>query len=434
VTAASGRTPAKRTARRLGLRRRIFEILEHGAAGGRASWWVGSALIGLIIVNLLAVVLGSLPDIARDYANSLAVIEYISIVVFSIEYALRLWVAVEHETGTSAHPLRARIAYATSLNGIIDLVAIVPFVLGFFLPADLRAFLVFRIFRFLKLARYSVGVRSLLDAIHEERRPLGGCVLIFAGAALVAASLMYLVEHDAQPEKFGSIPQALWWAVSTLGTTGYGDVVPITPLGKVINGLTIMCALVMIALPVGIVATAFSQNIHRRDFIVTWGMVARVPLFAGLKASEIADICRLLRTETAEAGAIVTRRGDPAHSMYFVASGGVEIELPDGEVAMGAGQFFGEIAVLRRARRSATVRAVERTRLLVLDARDFRTLVSAQPDLAQRIGDVVKQRTGHEPLTPEGDLISEEIADGEKAAPDPDSPRKPKRRPRRRRS
>lgn len=433
MTTAPRTKAARETARPPGLRRRLFEILEHGPVGGRASWWVGGALIALILVNLLAVVVGSIPEIARDYAAPLAAIEYVSVAVFSVEYALRLWVAAEHEAGTSAHPQRARLAYATSLNGVIDLLAIVPFVLGFFIPADLRAFLVFRIFRFLKLARYSVGVRSLLDAIHEERRPLGGCVLIFAGTALVAASLMYLVERDAQPEKFGSIPQALWWAVSTLGTTGYGDVVPITPLGKVINGLTIMCALVMIALPVGIVATAFSQNIHRRDFIVTWGMVARVPLFAGLKATEIADICRLLRTETAEAGAIISRRGDPAHSMYFVASGEVEIELADGAVALGPGQFFGEIAVLRRARRSATVRAIQRTRLLMLDARDFRTLVSAQPDLAQRIGDVVKQRTGHEPLTPEGDLVSEEIANRDTPGQDAET-RKPRRRARRRRS
>lgn len=397
------------------LRRRMFEVLEHGPVGDGASRIVSGVLIAVIVVNLLAVTLGSMPEFAVAHANILVAIEIVSVIVFSLEYAARLWVAVEHERGAEAHPWRARLAYAKSLNGIIDLVAILPFILTFVVPVDLRAILVFRIFRFLKLARYSVGVRSLLDALHEERRPLAGCLLIFAGAALVSASMMHLAERDVQPDKFGSIPQALWWAVATLGTTGYGDVVPITAVGKIINGVTIMCALIMIALPVGIVATAFSHEVHRRDFVVTWGMVARVPLFAGLTAGEIADITRLLHTETVEAGAVVSRRGEPAHSMYFIASGEVEIELDGGSKRLGAGHFFGEIAVLRGARRSATVRATERTRLLVLDASDFHALMESQPDIAARLREVVEQRVGRESITPKGDLVSEEI-EGEAAS------------------
>jgi len=410
----------------------MFEVLEHGPVGDGASRFVSGALITLIIVNLLAVTLASVPGVEAAYADVFVAIEIVSVVVLSLEYAARLWVAVEHESGGAAHAWRARLAYARSLNGIIDLVAILPFVLAFIVPVELRAILVFRIFRFLKLARYSVGVRSLLDALHEERRPLAGCLLIFAGAALVSASMMYLAEREVQPEKFGSIPQALWWAVATLGTTGYGDVVPVTPVGKIINGITIMCALIMIALPVGIVATAFAQQIHRRDFVVTWGMVARVPLFAGLKAGEIADITRLLRTESVEAGAIVSRRGDPAHSMYFIASGEVEIELPDGSKRLGAGHFFGELAILRRARRSATVRAVERTRLLVLDARDFRSLMASQPDVAARLREVVEQRVGREVITPKGDLVTEEIEEEVDNQQHKETAKRPSRKLRRR--
>ena len=119
-------------------------------------------------------------------------------------------------------------------------------------------------------------------------------MLILFGATIFVASIMHLVEQHAQPEKFGTIPDAMWWAIVTLGTIGYGDVVPVTPLGRVIAGFAIFGGLIMIALPVGIIATAVSDAIHRRDFVVTWGMVARVPLFSGLTADEIADIIRLL--------------------------------------------------------------------------------------------------------------------------------------------
>jgi len=136
----------------------------------------------------------------------------------------------------------------------------------------------------------------------------------------VRATLMYLAEGKAQPDKFGTIPDAMWWAIVTLGTIGYGDVVPVTPFGRILATGTIFLGLIMVALPVGIVAQAFASDIHRREFIVTWGMVARVPLFAGLDANQIAEIMRLLRSQRIEAGTIIARRGEPAQSMYFVAA------------------------------------------------------------------------------------------------------------------
>jgi voltage-gated potassium channel Kch len=184
-----------------------------------------------------------------------------------------------------------------------------PFWLAFALPAELKILLVFRIIRFLKLARYSPGMRSLLDVLYAERRALFGCLVILIGATLLAATAMHVVERHVQPEKFGTIRDAMWWAIVTLGTIGYGDVVPVTPLGRVIAAATIFAGLIMVALPVGIVATAFANEIHRRDFVVTWGMVARVPLFSELNAAEIADIMRLLRAQQVEAGEVPARRG-----------------------------------------------------------------------------------------------------------------------------
>ena len=188
-----------------------------------------------------------------------------------------------------------------------------------------------RLVRFFKLARYSSGLTSLLEAIYSERHALVATLLILSGLVLTMASFMYLAERDAQPDRFGTIPDAMWWAIVTLTTVGYGDVVPITPLGKVIGGLAAIMGVAMLALPVGIVATAFSDVIHRRQFVVTWSMVAKVPIFRSLDATAIAEIMQLLHSRTAQKGDVVARRGEQADAMYFIVRGEVEVELMDAD-------------------------------------------------------------------------------------------------------
>lgn len=393
------------------LRHRLYEILEHGPVGDQTGRVVSRLIVLLIVINLVAITLQTVPEFETWYAAWFLGIELLSLVVFTFEYGLRMWVAVEHAPYLHSDGWKARLKYATSPIGVIDLFAVLPFWLAFVLPAELKILLVFRIIRFLKLTRYSPGMRSLLDVLYAERRALFGCVVILIGSTLVAATAMHVVERHVQPEKFGTIPDAMWWAIVTLGTIGYGDVVPVTPLGRVIAATTIFAGLIMVALPVGIVATAFANEIHRRDFVVTWGMVARVPLFSGLNAAEIADIMRLMRAQQVEAGEVLARRGEPAHSMYFVAAGEVEIELKHRQVRLGAGHFFGEIAALRRTRRSATITAVTRASLLVLDARDLHALMDREQRIAERIREVARSRLDGEVLTSKGDLIIEELED-----------------------
>ena len=382
------------TARKV--RHRLYQILEQGPVGDRASWLVGRFLVLLIVVNLVAMTLESLPSLEARYRALFDLIEICSLIFFSTEYLLRIWVAAEHAPHSRPSPVQARMRFASSFDGLVDLLAVLPFWVALFFSADLRFILVLRAVRFLKLARHSTAMRSLLDAIYSERRALLGGLVILAGTTLVSASTMYLVERDAQPEKFGTIPDAMWWAIVTLGSVGYGDTVPVTVPGKLVAAVTILFGLMMVALPVGIIASAFANEIRRRDFVVTWSMLARFPLFAELNAVEIADIMRLLKAQTFHAGDVIIRKGEEGHSMYFIAAGEVEIELPNDRVRFGAGEFFGEIAALKRSKRSATATAISRTNLLILEAKDLHALMARDPRIAEQVKAAARKRGGGE--------------------------------------
>ena len=392
-------------------RRRLYEIMEEGPHGDAISATVSRGLTFLVCVNILAVILESVPSLEARYEHWFDLLESFSLIVFTVEYVLRIWAAAEHGAYLRITAARARWRYVTSAAGIIDLIAIAPFWLDLFMQADLRFVLVFRILRFFKLGRYSAGMSSLLDAIYAERRALLGCLVLLFGAALFSGSLMYLTEGSIQPEKLGTIPDAMWWSIVTLGTIGYGDITPVTVLGRMIAAGTIVTGIMMIALPAGIIATAFANEIHRRDFIVTWAMVARIPIFADLDAAEIGEIMRLLRAQMLDAGTVIALRGEVARSMYVIAAGEVEIALPDRRIQLGNGQFFGEIAVLKRARRTATVTALSRVRLLVLNAHDLHALMSRSPAIAAHIRKVARERLSREMVSETGDLVTEEIVE-----------------------
>jgi len=395
--------PRKRRFSDPDLRDRLYELLEHD----HLSYSIGSGLVRLIvaiiIIDVLAMVLASVPEFDARFGWFFTVIKIGAVVVFGLEYLARLWSVVGHSPQKKS-PARDRIEYALSSLGVIDLLAFLPAAIA--LVAGSRSTLVLLgVLPFFKLVRYSPAMRSLLAALHAERRTLFGCLVILAGAMLVFASLLYAIERDVQPDKLGTIPQAMWWAIVTLGTVGYGDVVPVTPLGKVVSVFAIVGGLTMIALPVAIISTAFADEVRRRDFVVTWGMLARVPLFSHLSATEIADIMRLLRAQAIESGEILVRRGDVASSMYFITQGEVEIELPNRRVRLSDGTFFGEIALLHRTKRSGTVTAMRKTRLLALDAQDFHALIERMPTLAAHVHKTAKAR-----LADSGDLAIAELA------------------------
>jgi voltage-gated potassium channel len=384
------------------LRRHLYHLLEAPTHEGRGEFILNWVISSLVVISVLGTVLESVPELRTAYDPAFRIVETASLLIFTIEYAARIWIAPEHIPYSHLSSWAARISYAHSPQGIIDLLAIAPLWFAIFEISDLRVLIVLRMARILKLIRYSSGISSLFEVLWSERRALGGCLIILACSTVLSASVMHILEGTVQSDKFGTIPDAMWWSLVTLSTIGYGDVVPATAAGKIVAAVTIISGLIMIALPVGIIATAFSDTIHRRDFIVTWSMVARVPAFSHLSAGDIAHVMQLLRARQFEKGDVIVRRGERAHAMYFVADGEIEIELRAGHrIRLGTGQFFGEQAVLKKTKRSATATAVTRTRLLILDAADLAMLISREPRIAEHIQQIASRRASHD-VAPEG--------------------------------
>jgi voltage-gated potassium channel len=376
----------------LRLRRRTYAVLEAGASGDQLARTIHLSIVALIIISVITVILESVPSLDQRFGRFFFAIEVIAACIFTMEYILRLWAAVEHPPLKGITPWRARWLYAKTPAMLVDIIAILPFFLSLFAPDDVKVLLIFRLIRFFKLARYSPGMRSLQEAVVQEQRALLACLVILCGLMIVAAATMHMVEAAAQPDKFGSIPESMWWAIITLTTVGYGDAVPITPMGKVVAGITALGGLVMLALPVGIIATSFADVIRRREFVVTWGMISSLPIFANMEAHVVGEVLRVMRSQMAEPGDIIIRKGDRADRMYLVASGSVEELLPEGRVLLTEGDFFGDDTVLTGEPRRASVRAVERTRLLALERADIHHLIEHEPRLNDEFIAITERR------------------------------------------
>ncbi|MGI9416050.1 MAG: ion transporter, partial [Hyphomicrobiales bacterium] len=224
---------------------------------------VDMALIALITINVMSVILETVDWIYDRFAGYFDVIEFVSVSVFTVEYLLRLWCSAEAAVdGESADA--ARLRYAASPIAIIDLLAIAPFYLAFFVSMDLRFLRVLRLLRIFKLTRYSSAMTMLLDVFREEASAFFAGFFILIVLLVLAASGAFLVEHDVQPDKFGSIPDAMWWAMATLTTVGYGDVTPITPLGKLFGACVTVVGIGMAALPAGILASGLADQLRRK--------------------------------------------------------------------------------------------------------------------------------------------------------------------------
>jgi len=355
---------------------------------------VSVLLVGLILVSALAIALETLKDGTERLEWLLRLIEALTVAVMLVEYALRLWVAPEREAIGSDEPWRARLQYATSFVGVVDLLAAVPGLVTLIVPIPVDALRLLRLLRLLKLARYTPALTLFAAVIRNERRALLATFLVVGVLIVLESTVMYTLEREAQPMVFASIPHAMWWAIVTIATVGYGDIFPITPAGKMFGGAVMVIGIALFAVPAGILATGFANEIRKRDVVVTWQTVAHVPLFTGLDAARIAEIARLLKHQVVPAQFVVVRRGDPADAMFFIMSGEVQVDITPTPVRLGRGQYFGEIALIRDTVRTATVTTLTECQLLSLDVADFRRLLESHPSLKATITRTAEERLG----------------------------------------
>lgn len=368
-----------------GLRYRVHEVLESGFGHDPVSRLVNGVLVFLIIANVAAFSAETVPSLGSLYQPYFDLFDRVSVGIFTVEYALRIWSSIDLPGFSKIPGWKARLRFAMRPLLIVDLVAILPFYLSFIFPMDLRMLRVLRLFRFLKLARYSPALQSLGNVMRAEIRSLIGALMVMVSLILFSSSGIYFLERDVQPEYFGSIPSAAWWALATLTTVGYGDVVPITSLGRLFGGLVMIFGLGMFALPIGIIAAGFRQEAQRREFVVTWSMVAKVPMFHGLKPYEIAEIMRFLQSQTVLHDTVIFSKSDPAVAMYFIIVGQVNIEMDEQIYEVNNGDHFGEMALLEHRAHSATARACVNTSLLVLSKEDFEYLLRVNPSIDARM-------------------------------------------------
>ncbi|WFU01083.1 cyclic nucleotide-binding domain-containing protein [Rhizobium sp. CB3171] len=250
----------------------------------------------------------------------------------------------------------------------------------------------------LKPLRGSNFFRLLGRVLTKEAPNLIGVTSIFGIVLFGAALAAYVIERDVQPDKFGSIPLAMWWAVVTLSTTGYGDEIPQSFAGRVLAGLVMMSGIGIFALWAGILATGFYEEVRRQDFVRNWQLVAAVPLFQKLGSAALIEIVRALRPRVVPAGTAICRKGDTGDQMFFIVEGRVSVATPH-PVELGSGSFFGEMALISGEPRSATVSAVTEVSLLSLYSADFQMLSSSSPEIADIIRKTALERRGTTPKT-----------------------------------
>jgi len=293
----------------------------------------------------------------------------------------------------NAYLARRGWSYALSGRGLVDVIAAAAVPLALVLGADAKSAWLLGVFWVLKVVPGVPGLRQLRRVLVLESGPLLSVLVIFLMVLFVASVAEYFLERDVQPAGFSSVPAALWWAVATLTTTGYGDVVPITPLGRLVAAVVMIFGLGVFGLWTGILATGFAAETRRDNFLKTWESVSKVPFFAALGPAAIADVTGMLRTIDLPPRTMIIRKGQVGDCMYFIASGEVEVDLPGKKVTLGDGAFFGEMALLiGNNLRSANITTTRVSKLLVHDLVDFRLLMARHPELAQTIDAEAKRR------------------------------------------
>lgn len=370
---------------RMNPRQWTHALLEEGHA---ESFWariLEGFLILLIVANVAAVALETIPAFYLPFAGLFKIFEELSLVIYTVEYIARIWAATEDPRIAARGAWRGRLTFALRPLMVVDFLAVVPSLVGQFFGVDLRVLRIFRLFRLLKLARYSQALQALLGVLLAERSSLFASTILLFATVCFFGELMHLAEGSLQPHVLGTMPGGMYWAITTLATVGYGDIVPQTPLGKFIAGCTMAVGVAIFALPVGIIANGFVTGLSRRRFAITWTMLRRQPLFRGFDVEALNTILEVPTALIALEHAQVIVAGKEASMFYLIISGNACAETGDSSEELGPGAIFGEEALHHSANYNQTVTADTDMRIIAFPGDELRRLCRKYPLLQERV-------------------------------------------------
>lgn len=248
------------------MKQKIYHLVERGDHGNRLNRWFDTFIMTLIVLNVMAIILDTVPAIHQPLEAEFHYFEVFSVVIFTVEYLMRIYVAdLTHPAKTK---FRSILKFVFSGYGIIDFLAIIPFYLPFIFTIDLRVVRMLRLMRFFrlfKLARYNKSLNVMYTVLYNKRTELSVIGFSSIVVLIVSSTLIYFLEHDIQPDKFASVADSFWWSISTLTTIGYGDVYPITPLGKILAGFVSIIGIALFAIPTGIISAGFFELKKEKD-------------------------------------------------------------------------------------------------------------------------------------------------------------------------
>jgi voltage-gated potassium channel len=295
------------------------------------------------------------------------------------------------ELGLNLAKARGSLARLASIQILIDTSAVVVPALGPALGLSAIGCTLLCSVWVLKLLVSSTALQLVARVLTNESHTLLGVFSLFPIILFSAAVLAFALEGGTLPDTFGSVPKAMWWAIETLTTTGYGDAIPQTLGGRLLGGVVMTCGIGVFALGASVLAIGFAEELRRRDFVRNWQLVTKVPVFNHLSPADLIEIARALKPRNVSAGRLICRKGDVADQMYFILQGTASVDLSP-PVALSDGQFFGEMALITGEPRVASVAAISEVSLLTLHASDFQILIAKSPEVAAAVRTIAEER------------------------------------------
>ena len=360
----------------------LSSLAQYSAPLRRFGVWTPTRYL-VIGIGLVAMTAFTVPEMRSAAGIWLLVCLWCCLAFFVVESVVRL------RRTSAGEPARRHIL---SLSGFVDVLSIAPVPIALLCGLEQQTAWLFAALWVLRLGQDSPGFAQLGRVFVLEAKPLASVLALFLIVLFLASAAMHVIEREAQPVAFGTMPASLWWAVVTLTTTGYGDEVPHTALGHLLGSAVMICGIATFGLWTGILATGFANESRRRNFIETWDLVSKVPFFQTLDPTAITEITHMLRRVEVPERTAVIRRGRVGDCMYFIAAGEVEVDVMPTPVRLGVGAFFGEMALLGDSLRSANVATTKPSTLLILDLADFRKLMAHYSELARVIDAEGKRR------------------------------------------